>query len=61
MTFTPHSMTHHITNVLLVGSGGVGTLIAYALEMSGLRCRLCCMPNNHNAVKDAASRIDSLH
>lgn len=47
-------------SVLLVGSGGVGTMAAYALEMGVQAAVTAVCRSNYDAVKTAGFQIDSL-
>lgn len=47
-------------NVLLVGSGGVGTIAAYNLEVGGLASVTAVLRSNHQAVKQNGFSITSL-
>jgi ketopantoate reductase len=47
-------------NVLLVGSGGVGTLAAYNLEVGGLTSVTSVLRSNHDAVAQNGFTITSL-
>ena len=47
-------------NVLLVGSGGVGTLAAYNLEIGGLASVTSVLRSNHDAVAQNGFTITSL-
>jgi ketopantoate reductase len=47
-------------NVLLVGSGGVGTMAAYALEKGGLAKVTAVLRSNFDAVEKTGFCIDSL-
>jgi ketopantoate reductase len=47
-------------NVLLVGSGGVGTLVAYNLEFGGLALVTSVLRSNHDAVAQNGFTITSL-
>ncbi len=47
-------------NVLLVGSGGVGTLAAYNLEAGGLASVTSVLRSNHDAVAKNGFTITSL-
>ncbi|KAK3376475.1 ketopantoate reductase PanE/ApbA-domain-containing protein [Lasiosphaeria ovina] len=47
-------------NVLIVGSGGVGTMAAYALEKSGKASVTAVLRSNFAAVHDAGFQINSL-
>jgi ketopantoate reductase len=47
-------------NVLLVGSGGVGTMAAYNLEAGGLATVTSILRSNYEAVKQNGFTITSL-
>ncbi len=47
-------------NVLLVGSGGVGTMASYALEMGGQAEVTAVLRSNYEAVQKAGFFIDSI-
>ena len=47
-------------NVLLVGSGGVGTMGAYALEKGGKASVTAILRSNFSAVEKGGFQIDSL-
>lgn len=47
-------------NVLLVGSGGVGTMAAYALEKGGKASVTAVLRSNYSIVKDQGFTIKSL-
>jgi ketopantoate reductase len=47
-------------NILLVGSGGVGTLAAYNLEIGGLASVTSVLRSNHAAVVQNGFTITSL-
>jgi ketopantoate reductase len=46
--------------VLIVGTGGVGTLAAYALEIGGKATVTAVMRSNYDAVKEKGITIDSI-
>jgi len=48
------------TNVLLVGSGGVGTLAAYNLEVGGLASVKAVLRSNYEIVVQKGFKIDSI-
>lgn len=48
------------TSVLLIGSGGVGTMGAYALETGGLAEVTAICRSNFNAVENAGFSVDSI-
>ncbi|KAG8162765.1 hypothetical protein KVR01_007243 [Diaporthe batatas] len=47
-------------NVLLVGSGGVGTMAAYALEQGGKASVTAVLRSNYNAVNEKGFQINSI-
>jgi ketopantoate reductase len=47
-------------NILLVGSGGVGTMAAYALEQGGKASVTAVLRSNYNAVNDKGFQINSI-
>lgn len=47
-------------NVLLVGSGGVGTMAAYALEKGGKASVTAVLRSNYKAVADKGFDINSI-
>lgn len=47
------------SNVLVVGSGGVGTIMAYNLQLSGKATVSCVLRSNYEAVKVNGFDIDS--
>jgi ketopantoate reductase len=47
-------------NVLLIGSGGVGTMGAYALESGGLASVTAVLRSNFAAVYDKGFSFDSI-
>ena len=47
-------------NVLLVGSGGVGTMGAYALETGGLATVSAVLRSNYETVMEKGFSIDSI-
>lgn len=47
-------------NVLLIGSGGVGTMGAYALEKGGKASVTAVLRSNYSVVKEQGFTIDSL-
>lgn len=46
--------------VLIVGTGGVGTLAAYALEVGGKASVTAVMRSNYDVVKEKGITIDSI-
>lgn len=47
-------------NVLLVGSGGVGTMAAYALEKGGKTSVTAVLRSNYKAVNEEGFHINSI-
>lgn len=47
-------------NVLLVGSGGVGTMAAYALEQGGKASVTAVLRSNYKAVSETGFQINSI-
>jgi ketopantoate reductase len=47
-------------NVLLVGSGGVGTMAAYALEQGGKASVTAVLRSNYKAVNEKGFQINSI-
>lgn len=47
-------------NVLLVGSGGVGTMAAYALEKGGKASVTAVLRSNYNVVNENGFDINSI-
>lgn len=54
----PHSTRK--ANVLIVGSGGVGTMAAYALEKGGKASVTAVLRSNYEAVKENGFNIKSI-
>lgn len=52
--------TNQKANVLLIGSGGVGTMGAYALEKGGKASVTAVLRSNYSVVKEQGFTIDSL-
>ncbi len=48
------------SNILLVGSGGVGTMAAYALESGGKAAVTAVLRSNYAAVEKYGVTIDSI-
>ena len=53
-------MSGEKTKILLVGSGGVGTMAAYALESSGKAAVTAVLRSNFDAVNQNGFEIDSI-
>lgn len=53
-------MAQQRARVLIVGTGGVGTMSAYALEQGGKAEVTAVMRSNYDAVKKNGVRIDSV-
>lgn len=53
-------MTQSKANVLVVGTGGVGTMAAYALEIGGKAQVTAVMRSNYDAVEKNGINIDSI-
>lgn len=47
-------------NVLLIGSGGVGTMAAYALEQGGKASVTAVLRSNYKAVNEKGFQINSI-
>lgn len=54
------SNSNEKANVLLIGSGGVGTMGAYALETGGKASVTAILRSNYSAVKEQGFTINSL-
>jgi ketopantoate reductase len=52
-------MASRASNVLVVGSGGVGTIMAYNLQLGGLANVSCILRSNYKAVSEHGFNIDS--
>lgn len=58
--FSMGSVPDTKANVLLVGSGGVGTMAAYALEQGGKASVTAVLRSNYKAVSEKGFQINSI-